>query len=147
MPRLWHIRPGRRQPACPAGGPTSTAACIVDAVLASGTKSGYAVTLGCERCDIACSGFRGFCYSSYHRAPVGVKGFCAEEDGVVRFETPASAQRDELCKLLASDRTSVNYKYGEVPGGGYKPGASDGNIRCSCFLWVAVQPDCPNSHS
>ena len=75
--------------ACASTGPTSAAACIIDAVLAGGNKSGYGILSGGQ----GTAPFQGFLISA---TPVtagtsGVKGFCAQEDGVVRWETPASA--------------------------------------------------------
>lgn len=73
-----------------SGGPTSTNACIIDAVLASGTKSGYMVS---NMGSSAVSGaLTQFVVSS---TPVtigvtGVKGFCALQDDVVRWVTPAT---------------------------------------------------------
>jgi type IV pilus assembly protein PilA len=85
---LANLGPGAGVTACPSGGPTSTAACIIDAVLATGNKSGYGLTSVGQ----GTLPFQGFLISA---TPVtagtsGVKGFCAQEDGVVRWETPAS---------------------------------------------------------
>ena len=87
---LAALGPGAGNTACPAGGPTSVNACIVDAVLASGTKSGYTVNSVASSATLPA---QGFVVSATPVTPAtsGVKGFCAEEDGVVRFETPASA--------------------------------------------------------
>jgi prepilin-type N-terminal cleavage/methylation domain-containing protein len=80
---LAQLGPGSGNTACATTGPTSSAACIIDAVLASGTKSVGQGT----------APFQGFLVSSTPTTPgtSGVKGFCAQEDGVVRWETPASA--------------------------------------------------------
>jgi type IV pilus assembly protein PilA len=85
---LAQLGPGSGNTACATTGPTSSAACIVDAVLASGTKSGYALTSVGQ----GTAPFQGFLVSSTPTTPgtSGVKGFCAQEDGVVRWETPAS---------------------------------------------------------
>jgi prepilin-type N-terminal cleavage/methylation domain-containing protein len=85
---LAQLGPGAGNTACASGGPTSSAACIVDAVLASGSKSGYGLTSAGQ----GTAPFQGFLVSA---TPItagtsGVKGFCAQEDGVVRWETPAS---------------------------------------------------------
>ena len=85
---LASLGPGTGNTACASGGPTSSAACIVDAVLATGNKSGYGLTSVGQ----GTLPFQGFLIAA---TPVtagtsGVKGFCAQEDGVVRWETPAS---------------------------------------------------------
>ena len=73
-----------------SNGPTSTNACIIDITLAGGTKSGYAITdVGSNKINGA---FTQFVISA---TPVtinttGVKGFCAVQDGVVRWLSPAS---------------------------------------------------------
>jgi prepilin-type N-terminal cleavage/methylation domain-containing protein len=77
--------------ACPAGGPTSDFACIIDAVLSSGTKSGYSVASTASAATLPAQGFV-VSATPVTPATTGVKGFCAEEDGVVRFETPASTK-------------------------------------------------------
>src|SRR5438445_4298014 len=41
---LTALGPGSGNTTCAASGPTSAAACIVDAVLASGSKSGYTIS-------------------------------------------------------------------------------------------------------
>jgi len=75
---------------CAATGPTSTAACIVDAVLAGGTKSGYTIA------DTGLNAVNGanteFVISATPTTvnSSGVKGFCATEDGVARWITPAA---------------------------------------------------------
>ena len=69
--------------------PDSTKACIVDWVLAQGTKSGYLVA---SAGSVPVSGANTqFVASAVPQTPntTGVKGFCAAEDGVVRSENPA----------------------------------------------------------
>ena len=73
-----------------SGGPTSTNACIIDAVLAGGTKSGYALASVGQGGPPA-TGFVASATPST-AGTSGVKGFCAQEDGVVRWETPASTK-------------------------------------------------------
>ena len=73
---------------CATTGPTSTNACIVDAVLATGNKSGYGLTSVGQ----GTLPYQGFLIAA---TPVtagtsGVKGFCAQEDGVVRWVTPSA---------------------------------------------------------
>jgi type IV pilus assembly protein PilA len=79
--------------ACGSGGPTSVNSCIIDAVLASGVKSGYRVD---SKANATALPAQGFIVSATPVTPAttGVKGFCAEEDGVVRFETPAVAANE-----------------------------------------------------
>jgi type IV pilus assembly protein PilA len=73
--------------ACPATGPVSTAACIIDFVLSSGTKSGY---------TFASTGAGGppavqfYSTATPVSTSTGVKGFCGTEDNVVRF-TPTGS--------------------------------------------------------
>ena len=74
--------------ACASSGPTSAAACIVDAVLAGGNKSGYGILSAGQ----GTAPYQGFLISA---TPItagtsGVKGFCAQEDGVVRWVTPSA---------------------------------------------------------
>lgn len=78
----------------PAGGacsaPSSTNACIIDSVLATGIKSGYQLVT-------AISGAQPYTAFVTSATPTtagtsGNKGFCSEEDGVVRWENPASSK-------------------------------------------------------
>ncbi len=72
--------------------PSSTNACIVDWVLAQGTKSGY--TLASTGGNAVAGALTTFVASAVPQTAntTGVRGFCAQEDGVVRFESPASAK-------------------------------------------------------
>ncbi|MBZ5652054.1 MAG: hypothetical protein LAO18_16410, partial [Acidobacteriia bacterium] len=36
--------------------------------------------------------------------------------------------------IRSCSKQGIKQQFGEVLGGGYKPGASDGNIRCSLFF-------------
>jgi prepilin-type N-terminal cleavage/methylation domain-containing protein len=96
---LAALGPGTGNTACAASGPTSVSACIVDAVLASGTKSGYTVASVASAATLPA---QGFVVSATPVTPStsGVKGFCAEEDGVVRFETPASSKETGYATCL-----------------------------------------------
>lgn len=86
-PNLASLGPGGTS--CPSTGPTSASACIVDGVLASGTKTGY---------NFASTGTTGtpsleFVTSS---APTssgvsGVRNFCMVTDGVLRIDPGPSA--------------------------------------------------------
>ena len=75
-----------------AGAPTSIAACLIDSVLASGTKSGY--TFG----EAAIAGVAGTQLVTYGAgaAPLafnqtGVRQFCSAEDAVIRWAPGAAA--------------------------------------------------------
>jgi type IV pilus assembly protein PilA len=86
---LAQLGPGSGNTACATSGPTSSAACIVDAVLATGNKSGYGLTSVGQ----GTAPFQGFLIAA---TPItagtsGVKGFCAQEDGVVRWVTPSAS--------------------------------------------------------
>jgi type IV pilus assembly protein PilA len=68
--------------------PTSTSACLIDTVLAGGTKSGYSFTMG---------SYGGTPAGSYEAdaAPTsanqtGVRYFCSNADAVVRYSTSAA---------------------------------------------------------
>ena len=76
---------------CATSGPTSTNACIVDSVLAGGTKSGY--TIGDTGLTAVNGAMTQFVISATPTTvnSSGVKGFCATEDGVARWITPATA--------------------------------------------------------
>ncbi len=89
---------------CPSGGPTSAAACIIDYQLATAAsaataKSGYFFTA------VATAGTQQYLIVA---APAsagssGVKGFCAIEDNVVRFNNPYAAVADRAaCLNLAA---------------------------------------------
>ena len=70
--------------ACPGAVPAT--ACIIDGQLASGNKSGYnftAVGAGGPPQNVFNISARPATLNS-----TGVKGFCSDEDNVVRFETP-----------------------------------------------------------
>jgi type IV pilus assembly protein PilA len=79
---------GPADASCSAG-PSSTNACIIDFVLSQGTKSGYSIAstgqtvVGTANTQFTASAIPQTLNST------GVKGFCAVEDGVVRFITPA----------------------------------------------------------
>jgi type II secretory pathway pseudopilin PulG len=87
---LTALGPGSGVTACATTGPTSAAACIVDAVLASGTKSGYALNSAGQGGSAPYVGFLVSATPST-AGTSGVKGFCAQEDGVVRWETPSAS--------------------------------------------------------
>ena len=86
---------------CASTGPTSTAACIVDAVLASGTKSGY--TIGDAGLTPVNGANTQFVISATPTTvnSSGVKGFCATEDGVARWITPATTAYADVASCVA----------------------------------------------
>jgi prepilin-type N-terminal cleavage/methylation domain-containing protein len=79
-----------------SAGPASTNACIIDLVLASGTKSGYTLTStgqntgGLPNTQFTASGVPTTWNST------GVKAFCANEDGVVRYQAPTAQPTNVL---------------------------------------------------
>jgi type IV pilus assembly protein PilA len=62
---------------------TSTAACLIDATLAAGTKSGYTFT------GTAAGGTPAYTYTSLAKPTVngqsGQRAFCSDQSGVIRF--------------------------------------------------------------
>ena len=72
--------------------PSSTNACIIDWVLSQGTKSGYILaSTGSSAVGTANTQFVASA-TPQNANTTGVKGFCAQEDGVVRYENPASSK-------------------------------------------------------
>jgi prepilin-type N-terminal cleavage/methylation domain-containing protein len=76
---------------CPAAGPASTAACLIDSVLAGGTKSGYTFTYA------GAAGAAGAQNVTYGAGAVplaynqtGVRQFCSAEDAVIRWAPGAA---------------------------------------------------------
>jgi type IV pilus assembly protein PilA len=88
-PALANLGPPSGSTSCPTGGPTSASACIVDAVLSSGTKSGYTLASAPTSGGTPVTN-TGFVASAVPvtKGSTGNKGFCAIEDGVVRSENP-----------------------------------------------------------
>ena len=86
---LTNLGEGAGVTVCPAAGPTVAAACLIDSVLAAGTKSGYGfgATGGCPVNAIAtCFSIFGV-PNTYNQT--GTKDFGAFEDGVLRANVPA----------------------------------------------------------
>ena len=79
--------------------PSSTTACLIDSVLAAGTKSGY---------QFAATGAGGPPASSYYATAVpiaanqtGIRSFCSFEDAVVRVDpTGTLAGSEAACQAL-----------------------------------------------
>jgi type IV pilus assembly protein PilA len=89
------LGPGAVGTVCAAGGPTSTNACLIDSVLsnaiaAGASKSGYYFGLGTTaatgNANLAVGYTVGGAAASFNQT--GVRGFCSNEDGVIRF-TPS----------------------------------------------------------
>jgi len=86
---------------CATTGPTSTNACIVDAVLAGGTKSGYSIAdTGLNAVNGANTEFTISATPTTVNSS-GVKGFCATEDGVGRWITPATTAYSDVASCSA----------------------------------------------
>lgn len=74
---------------CAAGGPTSSSSCLIDFVLANATapataKSGYYFAMGVTAVGgVNLSYTIGSAPASFNQT--GVRGFCSNEDGVIRF--------------------------------------------------------------
>jgi prepilin-type N-terminal cleavage/methylation domain-containing protein len=83
------LGPGAGNQTCPAAGPAVANACLIDAVLAGGTKSGYGFqTLGQNPVNGANTSFTaGAVPVTYNQT--GTREFCAFEDGVLRQLPPA----------------------------------------------------------
>jgi type IV pilus assembly protein PilA len=84
---LADLGPSAADPCVPA----TAGACLIDAVLASGTKSGYAFTAA--GANPVNGVFTQFLVTAIPLSlnTTGAKGFCAVEDDVVRFVTPSPA--------------------------------------------------------
>lgn len=78
-----------------SAGPTSTNACIIDFVLAQGTKSGYTLASAPTTGGTPVTN-TGFVASAVPvtAGSTGNKGFCAIEDGVLRSENPAVSSNE-----------------------------------------------------
>jgi len=83
------LGPGAGNQTCPAAGPAIANACLIDAVLAAGTKSGYGFeSLGQNAVNGANTSFTAAGVPvTYNQT--GTRDFCAFEDGVLRQLPPA----------------------------------------------------------
>ncbi len=92
-PTITALGNGVGNPACAAGGPTAAAACLLDPVLsgaiaAATPKSGYfftytpAAAVGGVVVDYTVSG------DPVAVGQSGVRGFCSDSDGVIRYKVP-----------------------------------------------------------
>jgi type IV pilus assembly protein PilA len=72
--------------ASPCSAPTSTAACLIDSVLASGSKSGYTfLVTGAASGSSTTNNTYVAGASPVNAGQSGVRGFCSIEDAVVRY--------------------------------------------------------------
>jgi len=99
---LANLGPGVGNTTCPAAGPVVAGACIIDATLASGTKSGFTIS------SVGAGGPPATTFVS-NAFPVtfnvtGVKQFCAIEDNVIRFLSPSTGAVETYanCTALAA---------------------------------------------
>jgi type IV pilus assembly protein PilA len=88
---LVALGPGAGVQACPAGGPTSTAACLLDAALANnvanGGKSGYTLdAVGAVVGAATTNVVYGVGAAPLVFNQTGVRRFCSAEDGVLHFD-------------------------------------------------------------
>jgi len=80
---------------CPATGPVSTAACLIDYVLAQATtvanaKSGYYFAMGSTSGAVPYLQYTvGAAAANFNQS--GVRGFCSSEDGVIHFNPSQNA--------------------------------------------------------
>jgi type IV pilus assembly protein PilA len=87
-PLLLNLGPGAGNQTCPAAGPAVANACLIDAVLAGGTKSGYGfAATGLVPVNLANTSFTATAVPvTYNQT--GTRDFCAFEDGVLRQLPP-----------------------------------------------------------
>jgi prepilin-type N-terminal cleavage/methylation domain-containing protein len=90
-PDLVSLGPGAGVQACPAAGPKSTAACLLDSALsnniANGGKSGYTVdAVGAVVAPATTNVVYGIGSAPLVFNQTGVRRFCSEEDGVLHFD-------------------------------------------------------------
>jgi type IV pilus assembly protein PilA len=89
-PALANLGPSGANPCVP----TSATACLIDEVLASGTKSGYNFTAdGVNQVNGWFSGFLTTAIPGTLNV-TGVKGFCAIDENVLRFTSPSPNKID-----------------------------------------------------
>jgi type IV pilus assembly protein PilA len=88
-PNIVNLGPGAANQTCPAAGPAVANGCLIDAVLAGGTKSGYGfASVGQNAVNAAFTSFTATGVPvTYNQT--GTRDFCAFEDGVLRQLPPA----------------------------------------------------------
>src|SRR6202142_1275787 len=119
-PLLLNLGPGAGNQTCPAAGPAVANACLIDAILAGGTKSGY---------GFASTGqvLVGGAFTSFTSTAVpvtynqtGTREFCAFEDGVLRQNPPVVGNTGGAAAALA------------LAAGG-------GAVVCTAAPWIVLQ--------
>jgi len=92
---LANLGPGGAS--CPAGGPTSTAACLIDNVLSAGNKSGYRFTYtpGAAAGGLITTYEIDAAPATFNQT--GVRGFCSVEDAVIRWVANGSTLAAGTC--------------------------------------------------
>jgi len=119
-PLLVNMGPGAGNQTCPAAGPAVANACLIDAVLASGVKSGYGfASTGQVAVNLAFTSFTATAVPvTYNQT--GTRDFCAFEDGVLRQKPPAIGNTNGQPAAFA------------LAGGG-------GAVVCTAAPWVVLQ--------
>ena len=99
---LINLGPGSGNTTCPAAGPVVAGACIIDATLANGTKSGFLV-FSTNGGGAPATQFVSNAYPVTFNV-TGVKQFCAVEDNVIRYLSPSTgaAETEAGCQALAA---------------------------------------------
>ncbi len=98
-PNHYAIQRGRMtrskwMPPCPATGGTAAAACLIDSVLAAGTKSGYTITA----VPAGGAGTQANPFTTFNSTAIpvavgqsGQRSFCSDESGVIRYQVTGAA--------------------------------------------------------
>ena len=99
---LASLGPGSGNTSCASSGPTSTAGCIIDDILASGNKSGYQfVTVG-DAAGGPSPNIEFFSASAPLSYDVtGTKNYCMMSDGVLRVNIGAAAIAPDISTCSA----------------------------------------------
>src|SRR5450432_1182550 len=118
--QLVNLGPGAGNQTCPVTGPAVANACLIDAVLSAGTKSGYGFAASGQ--VLVTGAWTSFTAGAepvtYNQT--GTRAFCAFEDGVLRQNPPAIANTGGAGAALA------------LVGGG-------GAAVCTVAPWVVLQ--------
>jgi prepilin-type N-terminal cleavage/methylation domain-containing protein len=114
------LGPGAGNQTCPAAGPAIANACLIDAVLSGGTKSGYGFeSLGQNPVNGANTSFTAAAVPvTYNQT--GTREFCAFEDGVLRQNPPVATNTGGAAAAAAL-----------VAGGGA--------ATCTVAPWIVLQ--------
>ena len=86
-PALVNLGPGAGNTVCPAAGPVVAGACIIDATLASGIKSGFNVSSVGQGAAPMVTFVNNAWPVTFNTT--GVKAFCGVEDNVIRYISPS----------------------------------------------------------